>query len=221
MDMKQELFDGNADIFSRLLSSEMSRALEAREQIILFINRRGFSTSVHCRDCRRRLRCRRCDVALIFHEKRGRLVCHHCGYSIRKPQVCPGCGSPDLGYTGTGTQRIEDEMCLRFPNARTYRWDSDATPDHEEALTKLQSGEIDILVGTQVVAQGLHLPNVTLVGVLSADVGIDFPDFRAGERVFQLLTQVAGRAGRGPRGGRVVIQTFNPAPLRHQGRRRA
>ena len=213
VDMKQELRSGNRDMFSRLLRSEMGKALDAGEQVILFINRRGFATSVHCRECGLVVRCRRCEVALIYHGAKGKLVCHHCGYNIRKPQMCRGCGSPDLGYLGTGTQRLEEEMRLRFPNARTFRWDRDSISkpsEHEEVLEKLQTGQIDILIGTQMVAQGLHLPQVTLVGVMSADVGINFPDFRAGERVFQLLTQVAGRAGRGPGGGRVVVQTFNP-----------
>ena len=213
VDMKKELVSGNRDMFSRLLRTEMARALDAGEQIILFINRRGFSTSVHCRHCGNVVRCRRCEVSLVYHGARGRLLCHHCGYSISKPQMCRECGSPDLGYIGAGTQRIEQEMRSRFPGARTFRWDKDTASDqaeHEEVLRKLQSGEIDILVGTQMVAQGLHLPQVTLVGVMSADVGINFPDYRAGERVFQVLTQVAGRAGRGPEGGRVVVQTFNP-----------
>ena len=213
VDMKQELRSGNRDMFSRLLRSEMGKALDAGEQVILFINRRGFATSVHCRECGLVVRCRRCEVALIYHGAKGKLVCHHCGYNIRKPQMCRGCGSPDLGYLGTGTQRLEEEMRMRFPNARTFRWDRDSISkpsEHEEVLEKLQTGQIDILIGTQMVAQGLHLPQVTLVGVMSADVGINFPDFRAGERVFQLLTQVAGRAGRGPGGGRVVVQTFNP-----------
>ena len=213
VDMKQELRSGNRDMFSRLLRSEMGKALDAGEQVILFINRRGFATSVHCRECGLVVRCRRCEVALIYHGAKGKLVCHHCGYNIRKPEMCRSCGSPDLGYLGTGTQRLEEEMRLRFPKARTFRWDRDSISkpsEHEEVLEKLQTGQIDILIGTQMVAQGLHLPQVTLVGVMSADVGINFPDFRAGERVFQLLTQVAGRAGRGPGGGRVVVQTFNP-----------
>ena len=213
VDMKQELRSGNRDMFSRLLRNEMAKALHAGEQVILFINRRGFATSVHCRECGLVVRCRRCEVALIYHGAKGKLVCHHCGYNIRKPGMCRSCGSPDLGYLGTGTQRLEEEMRLRFPNARTFRWDRDSISkptEHEEVLEKLQTGQIDILIGTQMVAQGLHLPQVTLVGVMSADVGINFPDFRAGERVFQLLTQVAGRAGRGPAGGRVVVQTFNP-----------
>ena len=213
VDMKQELRNGNRDMFSRLLRNEMAKALDAGEQVILFINRRGFATSVHCRECGLVVRCRRCEVALIYHGARGKLVCHHCGYNIRKPEMCRSCRSPDLGYLGTGTQRLEEEMRLRFPKARTFRWDRDSISkptEHEEVLEKLQTGRIDILIGTQMVAQGLHLPQVTLVGVMSADVGINFPDFRAGERVFQLLTQVAGRAGRGPAGGRVVVQTFNP-----------
>ena len=213
VDMKEELKSGNSDMFSRLLRKEMAETLDAGEQSILFINRRGFATSVQCRNCGWVARCRSCDVSLVYHEFRRRLMCHHCGYSTGKPYGCRVCGSGDLKYVGEGTQRIEDEMKSRFPGARTFRWDRDTTSkqsEHEEVLKKLQRGDVDILVGTQMVAQGLDLPMITLVGVMSADVGINFPDFRAGERVFQLLTQVAGRAGRGPRGGRVVVQTFNP-----------
>ena len=169
---------------------------------------------MHCRECGLVVRCRRCEVALIYHGAKGKLVCHHCGYNIRKPEMCRGCGSPDLGYLGTGTQRLEDEMRLRFPNARTFRWDRDSISkpsEHEEVLEKLQTGQIDILIGTQMVAQGLHLPQVTLVGVMSADVGINFPRFQGGRAGIPAID--AGgwceRAG-APGGGRVVVQTFNP-----------
>ena len=223
VDMKQELRNGNRDMFSRLLRNEMAKALDAGEQVILFINRRGFATSVHCRECGLVVRCRRCEVALIYHGARGKLVCHHCGYNIRKPEMCRSCGSPDLGYLGTGTQRLEEEMRLRFPNARTFRWDRDSISkpsEHEEVLEKLQTGQIDILIGTQMVAQGLHLPQVTLVGVMSADVGINFPDFRAGRAGVSAIDAGRGASGSGPGGREGGGADLQPGSLRYPGCRR-
>ena len=213
VDQRTELKEGNRSIFSRTLAYAMDSALSAGEQIILFLNRRGSATFIQCRECGHSLRCRRCDVSLTYHSAWKRLVCHHCGYKASPPGACPRCGSSRISYLGIGTQRVEEEVVGRFPEARVLRWDRDVTRgklSHEKILEKFLAHEADVLIGTQMIAKGLHMPRVTLVGVISADVGINLPDFRAGERVFQVLSQVAGRAGRGPLGGRVIVQTFNP-----------
>ena len=213
VDMRGELREGNRSIFSRALSEAMSRALDGKEQVILFMNRRGSATFVQCRECGFVLRCRRCDVSLTYHSTRENLICHHCGFRAPTPGTCPECGSGRMSYLGIGTQRVEEEVLRRFPGARVLRWDTDVIKgkvSHEEILDKFLARQADVLIGTQMIAKGLHIPAVTLVGVISADVGLNFPDFRAGERAFQVLTQVAGRAGRGPLGGRVIVQTFNP-----------
>jgi primosomal protein N' (replication factor Y) len=184
-----------------------------REQVILFLNRRGGSTFIQCRRCGFVLRCRRCEVALAYHPVGDVLTCHQCNYRMAVPQACPDCGNRRLKFLGAGTQKLEQEVGFNFPRARHLRWDSDAIgsrSSHEDILRKFRRREAEILIGTQMVAKGLDIPSVTLVGVVSADTILNLPDFRAGERTFQLLSQVAGRAGRGEMGGRVIIQTFSP-----------
>jgi primosomal protein N' (replication factor Y) len=213
VDLKDELKSGNRGIFSRSLSQSVSGALERKEQVILFLNRRGAASFIQCRNCGFVLRCKRCDVALTYHPAEGKLVCHQCNQRTPVPQACPRCMSRQLKYLGAGTQKLEQEATYSFRQARLLRWDSDATTQknaHQEILDRFRSHQADILIGTQMVAKGLDLPQVTLVGVIDADTGLNLPDFRAGERTYQLLAQVAGRAGRGPSGGRVVIQTYSP-----------
>jgi len=169
--------------------------------VILFLNRRGSATFVQCRDCGYVLRCKRCDVSLTYHSTKEDLVCHRCNYRRAMPRVCPQCSSKRIKFLGTGTQKVEDELGRVFPEARLLRWDRDVTGgkhSHEEILDKFLAHEADVLIGTQMIAKGLDLPLVTLVGVINADVSLYLPDFRAGERTFQVLSQVAGRAGRGP-----------------------
>ncbi|MEE9198895.1 MAG: primosomal protein N', partial [Dehalococcoidia bacterium] len=213
VDLREELREGNRSIFSSALSQAIGSALDATEQVILFLNRRGSATFVQCRECGHALRCRRCEVALTYHSAWDRMVCHHCSQRTPRPQACLKCNSGRISYLGLGTQRVEEEVQQSFPKARVLRWDRDVTGgarSHEELLQKFLAHEADVLIGTQMIAKGLHIPRVTLVGVISADVGMNLPDFRAGERTFQVLNQVAGRAGRGPLGGRVIVQTFNP-----------
>jgi primosomal protein N' (replication factor Y) len=213
VDMREELKAGNLGIFSRSLSGAINEAVAAGEQVILFLNRRGAATFIQCRRCGFVLRCRRCEVPLSQHIAEDTLICHQCGYKMPVPTVCPNCGRPQLKFLGAGTQKLEQETRFNFPRARQLRWDSDIITrkmSHEAILRKFRNREAEILIGTQMVAKGLDLPSVTLVGVVSADTSLNLPDFRAGERTFQLLSQVAGRAGRGPSGGRVVIQTFSP-----------
>jgi primosomal protein N' (replication factor Y) len=213
VDMKDELKAGNTSIFSRSLRLAIDQALTNKEQVILFFNRRGAATLVQCRSCGLVLQCRRCNASLNYHSAEDALVCHHCNYKIPVPQVCPGCHSRRIKFLGIGTQKLEQEAGLAFPQARLLRWDSDAVRgkhSHQQIMERFSSHQADILIGTQMVAKGLDLPQVTLVGVVSADTGLNLPDFRAGERSFQLLSQVAGRAGRGPMGGRVIIQSFCP-----------
>ena len=213
VDLKEELKAGNRSLFSRSLIGAMTEALAHREQIILFLNRRGSATFIQCRDCGFAFRCSRCKAALTYHLATKALVCHHCNYSSALPLECPKCHSQRLRFLGVGTQRVEEEVRHLFPQARTLRWDRDVTSGrraHEEILNKIRDHDADILIGTQMVAKGLDLPQVTLAGVISADTGLNLPDFRAGERTFQLLCQVAGRAGRGFIPGRVIIQTYSP-----------
>ena len=191
----------------------MTRAIANGEQVILFLNRRGAAAFIQCRNCGFVFRCKRCEVTLTHHAAEDALVCHQCNYRMPVPQACPQCLSPRIRFSGTGTQKLEQETGYAFPRARLLRWDSDVTKgrySHQEILGKLRAHEADILIGTQMIAKGLDLPLVTLVGVVSADTGLNLPDFRAGERTFQLLSQVAGRAGRGAPGGRVIIQTYCP-----------
>jgi primosomal protein N' (replication factor Y) len=213
VDMREELKAGVRGLFSRSLAEAISRAVTADEQVILFLNRRGAATFIQCRSCGFVLRCRRCDVPLTYHLAGDRLVCHQCSYQTPVPQACPRCGRRSLKFLGLGTQKLEQEAGYDFPTARLLRWDTDVTRgrySHDEILAKFRGHQADILIGTQMVAKGLDLPLVTLVGVVSADTALNLPDFRAGERTFQLLSQVAGRAGRGVRGGRVIIQTYTP-----------
>ena len=213
VDLRQELRAGNRSIFSRALDSAITETLERGEQAILFLNRRGTASFVICRDCGYVARCPRCDMPLTYHRPHASLVCHHCGR--REPQTaeCPTCGSKRIRYFGLGTEQVEEQVQQRWPQARIVRWDRDTTAGrdaHETLLASFINQEADILVGTQMIAKGLDLPLVTLVGVISADVSLGLPDYRTGERAFQVLAQVAGRAGRGLLGGRVIIQTYQP-----------
>jgi len=213
VDMREELKSGNRSIFSRSLSQSINQAVAAREQVILFLNRRGGATYIQCRRCGFVLRCRRCEVPLAHHIADDVLICHQCNYKMPVPEVCPNCSNRQLKFLGAGTQKLEQEVKYTFPRARQLRWDSDATTgrsSNEDILNKFRGRQAEILIGTQMVAKGLDIPSVTLVGVVSADTSLNLPDFRSGERTFQLLSQVAGRAGRGPSGGRVIIQTFSP-----------
>lgn len=213
VDLREELKAGNRTIFSRSLQDGMRKALQRGEQVILFLNRRGSATFVNCRDCGYVAHCPRCDTTLTFHADGELLVCHFCGYRGQTPERCPDCGSERIRYFGLGTQRVEDAVKRMFPQARTIRWDWDTTRQkgsHHVFLEHFMSGRANLMVGTQMVAKGLDLPLVTLVGVISADTALYLPDFRAAERTFQLLMQVAGRAGRSPLGGKVIVQTYNP-----------
>lgn len=215
VDMRDELKAGQRGIFSRLLLRELESTLQRGEQAILFLNRRGTSTYVFCRDCGHVLKCPNCDTPLTFHtEDKERLLCHQCGYERQKPKTCPQCGGKQIREFGLGSEKVEAEVNALFPKARTLRWDWDTTRQkdaHEMILTHFANHKADVLVGTQMLAKGLDLPMVTLVGIVLADVGLHLPDPFAAERVFQVLTQVAGRAGRSERGGKVVLQTFDPA----------
>jgi primosomal protein N' (replication factor Y) len=213
VDMREELKAGNRGIFSRALTDSVNRALAAGEQVILFLNRRGAATFIQCRRCGFVLRCRRCGVPLAQHITENTLVCHQCNLKAPLPRACPNCSSPQIKYLGIGTQKLEQETGCAFPRARVLRWDSDSTggrSSNEEILQQFRGGRAEILIGTQMVAKGHDIPAVTLVGAVAADTALNFPDFRAGERTFQLLSQVAGRAGRGPAGGKVIIQTYAP-----------
>ena len=214
VDLRQELRAGNRSIFSRALQDALDRTLSAGEQAILFLNRRGAATFVLCRDCGYVARCPNCDVPLTQHHisSAGRLVCHHCNCRQPAPERCPSCGGGHIRYFGLGTERVEQAIQQRWPEARLVRWDRDTArgADHERFLQAFVDHRADVLVGTQMIAKGLDLPRVTLVGVISADTALYLPDFRAAERTFQLLAQVAGRAGRSRRGGRVIVQSYNP-----------
>ena len=213
VDMRRELKEGNRSIFSQALQEALNGCLQGGHQGILFLNRRGSASSVQCRNCGLALRCHRCAIALTYHSVEVGLVCHQCNRRSPVPAACPRCKSPRIRFLGLGTQRLVEEVQGLFPGARVLRWDRDAVTypkAHQEITRQFQEGEADLLVGTQMLAKGLHFPRVTLVGVLLADIGLNTPDFRAAERAFQVLCQVAGRAGRGVEPGTVVIQTYNP-----------
>jgi primosomal protein N' (replication factor Y) len=213
VDLREELKAGNTSLFSRSLLAAMKETLAQGEQIILFLNRRGTATFVRCRNCGFVFRCPRCSIALTYHSVEKKLICHRCRYSVPIPQSCPRCFRRNLRFLGIGTQRIEEEIRHFFPEARLLRWDRDVITGryaHEELLNNFRDHKADVLIGTQMIAKGLDLPQVTLAGVISADTGLNFPDFRSSERTFQLLCQVAGRAGRGVKAGKVIIQTYSP-----------
>ncbi|NWF77345.1 MAG: primosomal protein N' [Chloroflexi bacterium] len=213
VDLREELKTGNTGLFSRSLLAAMKETLTQGGQIILFLNRRGTATFVRCRDCGFVFRCPRCSVALTYHSVERRLICHRCRYSVAIPQSCPQCFGRHLRFLGIGTQRVEEEVRHFFPEARLLRWDRDVITKryaHEELLMDFRDHKADVLIGTQMIAKGLDLPQVTLAGIINADTGLNFPDFRSTERTFQLLCQVAGRAGRGVKAGKVIIQTYSP-----------
>jgi primosomal protein N' (replication factor Y) len=224
VDMRTELQAGNRSIFSRALQSSLTEILEHEQQAILFLNRRGSATYIFCRDCGYILKCPRCDLPLTYHiagsktgintySAGGSLTCHYCFYKRQMPHTCPQCKSERIRQYGTGTEKVEAEVQSLFPNARTLRWDWETTRQkgaHDIILSHFVNHHADVLIGTQMIAKGLDLPLVTLVGVVLADVGLSLPDLRSAERTFQVLTQVAGRAGRSPLGGQVILQTFLP-----------
>jgi len=213
VDLRDELKAGNRSLFSRSLSQATAKAVASGEQVILFLNRRGAATFIQCRSCGFVLRCKRCEVTLTYHFVEDALICHQCNYRMPAPQICPRCSSRRIKFLGIGTQKLEQEAGYTFPQAKLLRWDSDVTKgkySHEKILSRFRAHQADILIGTQMIAKGLDLPLVTLVGAVSADTSLNLPDFRAGERTFQLLSQVAGRAGRGTLGGQVIIQTYSP-----------
>lgn len=214
VDLRQEFLETKKNsLFSRRLVDAVREKLEAREQVMLLMNRRGFSSFVACRSCGHKVECVNCSVTLTFHRKDRRLLCHYCGYAEKVPQVCVKCESEHIQFLGSGSERIEEELREAFPDARIARMDRDtinSKGDYEQILNGFREGSFDILVGTQMIAKGHDIPNVTLVGIVNADIGLGMPDFRAAERTFQLLTQAAGRAGRGGLPGNVILQTINP-----------
>ena len=213
VDLRMELANGNKSILSEKLYNEIEKNLLDKKQTILFLNRRGYSTFVMCRDCGYTVKCKNCNITMTYHLNTNKLKCHYCGHEEKSVLECPECHSKNIKYFGTGTQKLEEEINKIFPNASTIRMDIDTVSkknSHEEILNKFKNENIDILIGTQMVVKGHHFPNVTLVGVIAADSSLYIEDYKASERTFQILTQVAGRAGREKLPGRVIIQTYNP-----------
>jgi primosomal protein N' (replication factor Y) len=221
VDLRKELREGNRHMLSRALQAALADVLVRHEQAILFLNRRGSATCVLCRDCGYVVKCPRCDAPLTYHEPTSlppslpapQLICHHCAYHQPTPAECPQCKSKRIRYFGLGTQKVEAAVREMFPQVHILRWDSDTVAlqdSHEVMLAQFANHQADVLIGTQMIAKGLDLPLVTLVGVVSADTALHLPDLRSAERTFQLLAQVAGRAGRGLLGGRVIVQTYTP-----------
>jgi primosomal protein N' (replication factor Y) len=213
VDMCQEKKEDNWGIFSRILQEKIARRLEREEQIILFLNRRGFSTCIRCQECGFVMTCPHCNVTLTYHANDLTVKCHYCGFRQKAPHACPSCGGSHIKFRGTGTQRVEQEVRELFPRAEILRMDRDTTARRGalvRILERFRQGRANILLGTQMIAKGLDFPRVTLVGVVSADAGLNLPDFRSAERTFQLITQVAGRAGRSAPGGEVLVQTHSP-----------
>ena len=213
VDLRQELANGNRSILSTKLYIQIEENIKNKKQTILFLNRRGYSTFIMCRDCGYTVKCKNCNITMTYHSKSNRLKCHYCGHEQKNVLECPECKSNNIRYFGTGTQKVEEEINKLFPNATTIRMDVDTVSkknSHEEILNKFKNENIDILIGTQMVVKGHHFPNVTLVGVIAADSSLYLEDYRSNERTFQILTQVAGRAGRENEKGNVIIQTYNP-----------
>ena len=212
-DMREELRRGNRSMFSGILQEKLDACIRGGKQAMLFINRRGYASSVNCRKCGETIKCSRCDVSMTYHSVDRTLRCHYCGEARPMPSACPACGSPYIRPMGTGTQKVEEELNRRFPGAGVIRMDLDTTSEknaHFDLVNRFRAGQAQILLGTQMIAKGLDFPQVTLVGAVMADLTLNFPDYRAAERTFQLLVQVAGRAGRGEEPGEVVIQTYQP-----------
>jgi primosomal protein N' (replication factor Y) (superfamily II helicase) len=213
IDMRDELRSGNRSMFSSILFEKMKDRLEKKQQIVLFLNKRGHSSFIMCRDCGYVVNCPHCDISLTYHQSQQKMKCHYCGHEEYVPKQCPECKSEHIRYFGTGTQKVEEELGKVLPEARVIRMDVDTTSrkgSHEKLLEAFQNGKADILLGTQMIAKGLDFPNITLVGVLTADTMLHLPDFRSSEKTFQLLTQVSGRAGRHELPGEVIIQTYSP-----------
>ncbi|MBR3888126.1 MAG: primosomal protein N' [Clostridia bacterium] len=213
IDMRDELATGNKTVFSRKLYRAMKDAISKKEQIMLFLNRRGYSTFIMCRDCGHVVKCEECDVSMTYHSEENKLICHYCGKTKEVMNVCPMCTSKNIRYFGTGTQKIEAEIKKYFPEASVIRMDVDTTRvknGHEKIINKFRDEKIDILLGTQMIAKGHDFSNVTLVGILAADSSMNIGDYRANEKTYQLLTQMAGRAGRGEKKGTAIVQTYMP-----------
>lgn len=213
VDLREELANGNKTMISMKLYNAINQNLNNKKQTILFLNRRGFSTFIMCRNCGYTIKCKNCNIALTYHLNKNKLKCHYCGHEQENLKKCPECGSDKIKYFGTGTQKLEMQINKMFPNAKTIRMDVDTVSkknSHEDILNKFRNENIDILIGTQMVVKGHHFPNVTLVGVIAADGSLNIDDYRASERTFQILTQVAGRAGREKLLGKVIVQTYNP-----------
>jgi len=213
IDLKQELANGNRSMLSMELYNSIEENIKQKRQTILFLNRRGYSTFIMCRNCGYTVKCPNCNISMTYHSYEKKLKCHYCSYEENLVTICPECHSDKIRYFGTGTQKLEQEINKQFPNASTIRMDIDTVTkknSHEEILNKFKNENIDILIGTQMVVKGHHFPNVTLVGVIAADSSLNIDDYRANERTFQILTQVAGRAGRENLPGKVIIQTYNP-----------
>jgi primosomal protein N' (replication factor Y) len=211
--LTMETVSGRPAVFSNELIKGLRINLENDEQSLIFLNRRGYANYMICRDCGQPVQCRNCQISLTLHKTSGKLLCHYCAYTMPSKTVCANCQSTSLVALGVGTERLQDELTKLFPKARIERLDRDTCVkrnDYLRILKAVHRGEVDILLGTQMITKGHHFPNVTLVGIVLADTGLGLPDFRAGERTFQLISQVTGRAGRGEKPGRVIMQTFQP-----------
>ena len=213
VDMRDELTMGNVSIFSRELKKDIEEKLNNKEQIILFLNRRGFSNFISCRSCGEVIKCDDCDISMTYHKAKNRLICHYCGKTKALPKLCPSCGSKFIKQFGVGTQRVEEEVKKYFPEARVLRMDRDTTGKKDsfnEFYEKIKNKEVDVIIGTQMVSKGFDFEDVTLVGIVAADMSLYISDYKARERTFQLITQVSGRAGRASKKGKVIIQTYSP-----------